>query len=159
MSAVRVFTGPAIIFGMALLALHVLMPTGRGPASWLGSFYGWIEASDILAKRGPSIEYERDKAAAIAQAQMELEVLRHQMTTLYEAMAAQTAMANAADVFCVLGQLGSGIQNNDMRNAASAMRQSCGYGDEIRARQQAQYADLARKGAAIASRINRLKGE
>ena len=76
-----------------------------------------------------------------------------------QAMAAQTAMANAADVFCVLGQLGSGIQNNDMRNAASAMRQSCGYGDEIRARQQAQYADLARRGAAIASRINRLKGE
>ncbi len=145
--------------GVAVLivgALELIAPADYKPSTMLGRFHGHEEATALQTKTEATVDLTRRSAEAQAReqakVQWELEVLRQQMQTLHESMTAKSDQANAADWLCVIGQIAGRVNNPDARQLGGAMTSACGVGDALRAKQQAEYAELSRKYEALISR-------
>lgn len=160
----RAATTKAVWVFVILAFGYVTLPEGSRPSDLYGAIHGAIEKWETIIKGPTMIEFERQKARAIAReqgkVQWEMEVLRRQMQTLSDGMRAQTEIANTADWVCIAGRVFSGLATNpDWRNAGQTMTGACGYSAQVRAAQQQEYAELARKYAALVARNDELSGQ
>lgn len=161
LNTARILTSTGALFGVSFLALQAVMPVGNKPSDWLGDTYGRIESAEAEAKRTSIVETARRTAEETAREQgkvtMEISILQHQMDTLHESYAGQIQQAILADWLCTLGQaIPDDMLNGDTRRIVRALRNTCGFADAIRQQQQAEYAELAMRHAALIARNDSL---
>lgn len=131
------------------VAEKILAPEYK-PSYLMGHFAGSVEQADIEAKQAAAVAFARQQAEAQAQAQaraqIEAEVSRQQQQMMADSLAAQSFIANGADIACLAFNL--------LGDGQTDTRALCAYGDQVRRTMVESQARAGRDGASVQPRTD-----
>jgi len=152
----RGFAGNTLLLGVLVLGAEKMLPPGHKPSDSMGAFLGNIEQAETIAKQQAAISMAAQmaevQARANARAAMEIEINRQQQQSVADSLAAQSTMANLADLGCVLGQFIPRDASDGWQAAGAAGRSGCGASARIRQNMVQEQARAGRQGGSIQAR-------
>jgi hypothetical protein len=147
-----------LLLGGVLYFGDATLPDYLKPSTLLGGFHGRVETAEINAKHETAIQFEREKADALAAAQikwqMEMEVFRQQQAKIAESLDMMATAAQIADAACLGSPLVTMLMGDtrEAREIQRTMQAACAEAARIRAEMTRIQAEAAQQGSALMQR-------